>query len=262
MKKEDEPDFYKMDKQCSLPPLEEIPLSASKMQGGLRGQHSLTLSPLPASQGMQRSRMFNETSQENFDSQNGFMGRVRSPASGSQMPGMRDPANFKSMEFKPVSSMDGMGSGMGSQMMMGAQGPQPQMMGSMNQQQMMMGNHNPQMVMMGGQPQMTSQMGMGSSINPQMGMGGMSGMSGMNMGSQMIMGGQQMNPQMGMNQQMNQMGQMGQSGTNSQQFYNLQRLRQMQQMQMFDGRMNTAMPVGGCAEDGFGRMSTYRPQHC
>ena len=253
MKKEDEPDFYKMDKECSLPPLEDIPLSASKMQGGLRGQQSLALSPLPASQGMQRPRMFNEPSQENFDSQDGFMGRVRSPASSSQMPGMRDPSNFKNMEFKPVSSMDGMGPGMGSQMMMGGQGPQPQMMGSMSQQQMMMGSQNPQMMMMGGQQQMNPQMGMGSPMNPQMGMG---------MGSQMMMGGQQMNPQMGMNQQMNQMGQMVPAGTNSQQFYNLQRLRQMQQMQMFDGRMNAPMPVGGGAEESFGRMSTYRPQHC
>lgn len=252
MKKEDEPDFYKMDKECSLPPLEEIPLSASKMQGGLRGQQSLALSPLPASQGMQRPlpRMFNEPTQDTFDTQDGFMGRVRSPASNVQMPGMRDPTNFKPMEFKPVSTMDGMGAGIGPQMMMGGQGPQPQMMN----QQMMMGGQNSQM-MMGSQQQMNPQMGMGSQMNPQMGMG---------MGSPMMMGGQQMNhPQMGMNQQMNQMGQMSPAGSNSQQFYNLQRLRQMQQMQLFDGRMNTPMPVGGGGtEDGFSRMSSYRPQHC
>lgn len=266
MKKEDEPDFYKMDKECSLPPLEEITLSAAKMQGGLRGQQSLAMAPIPPSQGMQRShqRMFNEPSQDSYEQQEGFMGRIRSPAANAQMPGMRDPANFKNtMEFKPVPLMDGVGNGFGPQMMMGGQGPQPQMMGSMNSMNpQMMGGQNSQM-MMGGQ-QMNPQMnGMNPQMNQQMGMG-------MGMGSHMMMGGQQMNSQMnGMNQQMNpQMGQMGQmagpmgqTGSNSQQFYNLQRLRQMQQMQ-FDGRMNGPMPVSGGGEEGFGRMSSYRPQHC
>ena len=58
MKKEDEPDFYKMDKECALPPLEEIPLSAAKMGGGmnsgLRGgqQQPLAFSPVQSGQGM------------------------------------------------------------------------------------------------------------------------------------------------------------------------------------------------------------------
>ncbi|CAB9527376.1 stress transcription factor A [Seminavis robusta] len=49
MKKEDEPDFYKMDKENSLPPLEEIQLSAPKMRGGMAGmgaQQPLAFTPV------------------------------------------------------------------------------------------------------------------------------------------------------------------------------------------------------------------------
>ena len=66
-----------------------------------------------------------------------------------------------------------------------------------------------------------------------------------------------MGNQMGgnMNSQMNGMG--NQMGGNSQQFHNLQRLRQLQQMQLFDQRMNSQVPVGAGGEEGFGRMGSY-----
>ena len=37
MKKEDEPDFYKLDKQNPLPPLEEQPMLSAKMTSGMQG---------------------------------------------------------------------------------------------------------------------------------------------------------------------------------------------------------------------------------
>ena len=157
MKKEDEPDFYKMDKENHLPPLEEQPLlthkmSASGMHGGMasgmgmqggmpitngmhqggmhmsngmqmqgmngfRGQQQLSISPVPTSQGMQRShgggypRMYPEgvASNEQYESpRDGRMGlgghhQSRSPAFGNSVPGMREPSNYKPMEFKPPS---------------------------------------------------------------------------------------------------------------------------------------------------------------
>lgn len=83
------------------------------MQNGmqsLRGQQ-LSISPV---QGMQRPhngfhRMYPEgvPSDDNYESRSGNrmgLAQPRSPAFHSnQVPGMRDPANFKNMEFKPAS---------------------------------------------------------------------------------------------------------------------------------------------------------------
>lgn len=304
MKKEDEPDFYKMDKDCSLPPLEEIPLSngpksvmnnmanAGAGRGGAGAQtQPLAFSPVHAgAQGMhaQRSngmglasRMFapeGVASHDTFaEEQFGRGVNSRSPTNMgmgmSGMPGMRDPTNFgKSMEFKPVSNMDGghhsmahpgmmgsqaammgaghMGAGQGMNQMMGAgqMGPGAMMgghqMGS-NMNNMMgaaagqMGGHQmmggPNAAMMGGQ------MGPGAA--------GMMSPNAAMMGNQM---GGNMNSQHAMNGMGNQMG-----GANSQQFHNLQRLRQLQQMQLFDQRMGSQVPVGAGGEEGFGRMGSF-----
>jgi len=269
MKKEDEPDFYKMDKEASLPPLEDIPLSASKMQGGIQGHQSLALTPLPVSQGsmnsMQRStpRIYHETSQQDgFDSQDGGY----TPGGRSTAGGMRDPAKFKPMEFKPVSSTDGMG--MNPQMMMGGPQMNPQMGGmgiNMNSMEMSMNGMGMGSPMMMGCQQMSPQMMMGGPhISPQMMMGGpqmnpqIGGMGSMSMngtgmtGNPMMMGGQHMNPQMN---QMGTMSPMSSGGSNSQQFY-MQRLRQMQMM-------NGSMPMGNEVGGDFGcRMGSFNPQHC
>jgi hypothetical protein len=279
MKKEDEPDFYKMDKEGPLPPLEEIPLSNAKMQSAMRGQQPLAFSPVPQGQGMQRpiglSRsMYPEgvASHESYDGQDGgYMGgRGQSPTAlgGNGMNGMRDPTNFKNMEFKPA-TMDPMGAGFGNSM--GSQMMGPQMGGPMGAQ-MMGGQMNPQMMgqmmpgQMGGQ-MMHGQMGgqmMPGQMGGQMMPGQMGGqmMPGQMMGGQM-MGGQMMNPQM-MSPQMgaqmgaSPMGQQMAGGQGGNQFQNLQRLRQYQQMQLFDRGMNP-MPVGGGGEEPYGLMGASRP---
>lgn len=282
MKKEDEPDFYKMDKEAALPPLEDIPLSAAKMNGagaggmggmggaggiggaggmagGLRGagqQGSLAFSPVRPGMnggngmgGLGRQAMFQPegvNSHGDFDGQDNFLGgrgQSRSPTLGGGMPGsMRDPTNFKNMEFKPV-NMDGMGHhGMGMMSQMGNQMGGPGMMGSNQMGPNMMGSGM-------GQNMMGSQMGNQGMMNPNM------------MGNPMAS--QMMNPQMMGNQGMNNMGMgnlmggAGGPGGNSQQFYNLQRLRQAQQMQLFDRQMNNPVPVGAGGDEGFGRMGSF-----
>lgn len=301
MKKEDEPNFYKMDTECSLPPLEEIALSAPKMNngagamgagmggaggmgGGLRGagqQQGVSFSPVRPGQGIQgdntMGRMFQPEGVNShdgaFDGPDNFMGgrgQSRSPplGGGNGMPvSMRDPTNFKNMEFKPV-NMDGMGHhpGMGSQMMsqMGQNahahqmgGAHPGMMGSHQMIPQMMGSAAQQMsqqqaAMMGASQMGGSHQGMMSPAQAQM------------MGNPMAS--QMMNPQMmGQHQGMGQhqmgmgnlMGGAGGPGANSQQFYNLQRLRQAQQMQLFDRQMNAPVPVGAGGDEGFGRMGSY-----
>jgi hypothetical protein len=290
MKKEDEPDFYKMDKECALPPLEEITLSATKMRSAVGGQQPLQFSPVATGQGLQRPnvgppRMFPEGvgSQEGFDHQDsGFLGgrgQSRSPAMGgnSGMQGMRDPANFRNMEFKPV-TMEGFGGHMGSQMM----SPMNGMMG----QQMGQGMMGPQM----GQGMMGSQMGQGmmsqmgpGMMSPQMGsqMMGSQMMGSQMMGSQMgagmmgpgmmgpgmmgsgmmgsgMMGSGMMSPQMGSQMGSQMAGNMSSPMGQMDQFQNLQRLRQIQQMQLFDRQMN---PVAASGDEGYGRMGSFHP-HC
>jgi hypothetical protein len=268
MKKEDEPDFYKMDKECALPPLEEIQLSGPKMRSAAGVQQPLAFSPVAVGQGFQRPnvglpRMFPEGvgSQEGFDHQDGgFLGgrgQSRSPimGGGSGMPGMRDPTNFKNMEFKPV-NMDSFGGHMGSQMM----SPMNGMMGS-QMGQCMMGSQMGQ-GMMGaqmGQGMMGTQMSAGLMSPHQMGsqMMGSQMMGSQMMGAQMgagMMGSGMMGPQMG--SQMG--GHMGSPMGQMDQFQNLQRLRQMQQMQLFERQMN---PVAAGGDEGYGRMGSFHP-HC
>jgi hypothetical protein len=283
MKKEDEPDFYKMDKENPLPPLEEIPLSASKMRGG----HHQALSPVGGvginGMGMQRHRMYPEgpigsqhQQQQDAYGDDGYgmavgRGQSRSPVGGSSPGSMRDPANFKNMEFKPVPNgamgmngmgMDGCGSGMmgphmGNGMMNGQMGPSPMMNGQMGPGQMMNGMSNMGMNGMNGM----NNMGM---MNGGMG----NGMMGMN--PNMMMGMNPMMQQQSQQQQMNgyggmQMGGMGQMGNgmmngpmmNGQmmgpQNMNMQRLR-AHQMQF------AGMPVGAGGDEGYGRMGSFHPQ--
>jgi hypothetical protein len=295
MKKEDEPDFYKLDKENPLPPLEEIPLSTQKMRanngpglGGAAQGMSMMNQQRAAAGGMHHHQMqmgmgggggrgmFSPEGVGSHDSYDGpdaygsnsmgmgLRNQTRSPTANSPLPAsMRDPTNFKNMEFKPATGMDSMhhpgmaansmGNGMG---MMGGQ------MGGMNQHHMNHHQMGGQMMggMMGG-PQMGMNNGMMNNMNngmmggPQMGMNnGM--MNNMNNG---MMGGPQMG--MGMNNGMmggSQMGNgmmngAGQQMDNSQQFYNLQRLRQAQQMQFLNGP--SSMPVGAG-----GDMGSYRPQ--
>jgi len=281
MKKEDEPDFYKMDKENPLPPLEEIPLSASKMRGGHPQQQSLAMSPAAngMNMNMQRHRMFNPegvgSHQQHHDGYGddgyGMGGGSRSPVGGASPAGMRDPSNFKNMEFKPVQNggmgvgMNGMG-GMDNGMMGGQMGGNGGMMGGQ------MGS---------GQMGMNGQMGNMNGMN-QMGMNGMNQMNGMGMmngGMGNGMMGMNPNMMMGMNpmmQQQSQQQQMGQYGgmagmggmggqmnngmmngsmmngqmMNSQNM-NMQRLR-AQQMGL--NGFGAGMPVGAGGDEGYGRM--------
>ena len=254
MKKEDEPDFYKMDKECSLPPLEEITLSPpNKMRSGVGGPPPHAFSPVANGHGLQKPnglppRMFPEgiTSQEGFDPQDGcFLGgrrQCRSPniVGGPGIPGMRDPASFKNMEFKPVTmemNAAGFGGHMGSQMMQMSGMMAPQMNQGMMSAQMGSGMMNHQMgsQMMGSQMMSTQMMGTGM-----MNSGMMGPQMGTQMGSQMC--GHMVNPM----------------GGQMDQFQNLQRLRQIQQMQLLDRQMN---PVAVGGDDAYGRMGSFH-QHC
>jgi hypothetical protein len=236
MKKEDEPDFYVMDKGNPLPAVDDAPLPPGISTESVMMRSAMTGGMSPMRGGMGPDMMANREM---------MMMRGMSPMRGGgaadMMAGYKDPLLSRSMGgmgmggMTPMSSMGGMSGGMmGGMSSMGGMGGMSAPMGGMS-----------------GMSGMSGMGGMGSM------MGGMDTMSGMGMGGM---------PPMSSMAGMSSMGGMGMSGmapmssafresqaASAAGDMEFQRLRQIQQMHMLDRQMGSG-PMGMSAGDPFDRM--------
>lgn len=223
MKKDDEPDFYAMDKSHPLPTLEEAPLPTTAMMPAMRQQQALgaaspgmltpsnIVPPMGTTSGMGMSAYKDF---EPRDSLIGMMGQSRACTTGSGM-GMSGMNGMSSM-----GSLNGMGgmSSMGSLNGMGSMGAMSGL-GSIN--------HT-----------------MAGSMNGMNGMGSMNGMNSMN-GLHGFGGMNAINSNMGMSSLREHTGAFGSTSNGMGNELDLQRLRQLQQMRMMEQQMPTGMMAMG-----------------
>eukprot|EP00934_Nitzschia_sp_Nitz4_P006946 Nitzschia sp. Nitz4//scaffold85_size83877//13680//15091//NITZ4_005218-RA/size83877-augustus-gene-0.158-mRNA-1//-1//CDS//3329559104//6936//frame0 len=218
MKKEDEPDFYALDKAQPLPTLEEVPLPPTAMMPAMRQQQAIggassgmltpanMMPPMPA--GAPSLGMTNLKDFEPRESLIGMMGQSRGtggPSLGMNGMGMNG-MGMNGMGMNGMGSMGNMGS-------MGSMGPMNGM-GSMGAAMNGMGPMN----------------GMGGQMNGMMnGIGAMNGLHG-------LAGMNAINSSMGMNS-LRDSGAFGASTNGMGGDLDLQRLRQLQQMRMMEQQL-------------------------